>query len=353
MTSSPCATDLTSVTLVARRSTSRATELLFIAEHSTTPEWVLQQFRIQPDGGTFHDGKTHFEWGNVKTLVSGRFHRRARLTRITDSPKHVYHLDRLPRSRRATLEEIHALPRGSISGSLSSSKADVLVVDTAGGTYLVSFKESEGQAKLGQVSADTTYGAAALDGGIDDLDIATLPVPAQVLASDTELDADSFKKLSSKDQKLAYYKKHHASSWKKYVDERSELAKINLRKFAGTMTSDRSSFLDFIGSTLAGASKTCRNFYIVLGDEVIQLHKVLENLATPRWSVQASDASTVKKHAVLLKVSDGRSTYALTRIEQSFEGARPDVSQTKGIIFHFQQHPKNGMNYKQLLLDLR
>lgn len=338
---------------MARRNTSRATELLFIAEHSVSPDQVFQQFRIQPDGGTFHDGETQFEWGNIKTLVSGRFHRRAKVTRITDEPKYVYHLDRLPRARRVALEETHSLSHGSISGSLTSAKADVLVVDGAGQTFLISFKEIEGQAKLGQVSADTTYGAASLDGGIDDLDVATLPVPDQISASDTALSAGSFQKLSSKDQKLAYYKKNHASSWKRYVDERSSAARLNLREFAAKLASDRASFLEFVGSALAGSSKRSRDFYIVLGNEVIQLHKVLSELAMPHWSVQATDASTARKHAVLLKVSDGKSTYVLTRIEQSFEGARVNVSQTKGIIFHFQQYPQIGLNYKRLLLDLR
>jgi len=344
---------LDSVTLVARRNTSRATELLFIAEHSVLPDQLIQKFRTQPDGGTFYDGQTHFEWGNINMLVSGRFHRRARVTRITDKPKYVYHLDRLPQARRVALEEMHSLTHGSISGSLTSSKADALVVDGVGQIFLISFKEIEGQAKLGQVSADTTYGAASLDGGIDDLDVAKLPVPARVSASDTALSAESFQKISIKDQKLAYYKKHHASSWKKYVDERSNAARTNLREFAAKLSSDRVSFLEFVGSALAGSSKESHDFYIVLGNEIIQLHKILDELALPHWSVKTTDASTARKHAVLLTVSDGKSTYVLTRIEQSFEGAKAKVSQTKGIIFHFQQHPQVGLNYKQLLLDLR
>jgi len=338
---------------VARRSTSRATELLFIAKHSVSPDQVFQRFRIQPDGGVFHDGETHFEWGNINTLVSGGFRRSAKLTRITDSPRFVYHLDRLPRARRVAIEERHSLTHGSISGSLTSSKADVLIVDGTGQTFLISFKEIEGQAKLGQVSRDTTYGAASLDGGIDDLDVAVLPIPAQVSASDTALSANSFQKISGKDQKLAYYKKHHASSWKKYVDERSIAARTNLKEFAAKLSSDRVSFLEFVGSALAGSSKESRDFYIVLGDEIIQLHKILDELALPHWSVKATDASTARKHAVLLTVSNGKSTYVLTRIEQSFEGSKPNVSQTKGIIFHFQQYPQVGLNYKQLLLDLR
>lgn len=338
---------------MARRSTSRATELLFIAAHSTSPSQVLQQFQIQPDGGTFYDGFTQFEWGNIKTLVSGSFHRNAKLTQITNTPKYIYHLDRLPQSRREQLERAHALAPGLISGSLAKSKADVLLVDQNGQKFFVSFKEIEGKSKLGQVSADTTYGAASLDGGIDDLDVNKLPVPAQFSASDTALATDAFEKLSNKDQKLAYYKKHFASNWKLYVDARSAAAKTNLRQFATMMTSDRTSFLDFVGTTLAGALKGSSDFYIVLGDEVINLNKVLASLSMPRWIIGTADASTAKKHAVLLTVSDARAKYVLTRIEQSFEGAKADVSQTKGIIFHFQQHPEDGMNYKQLLLDLR
>ena len=270
---------------MARRSTARATELLFIAEHSISPDQLMNRFRFQPDGGTFHDGKTYFEWGNVNTLISSQFHGQAKVMSISDNPKYVYHLDRLAKSRREAIEIQHAIPCGAISGGLTNSKADVLVVDVAGRTFLVSFKEIEGQAK--------------------------------------------------------------------YVEERSQAAKLNLREFASKICSDRSSFLEFIGATLAGSSKGSSDFYIVLGDELIQLQSVLKKLASPRWNVQTADASTPKKHALLITVTDGESTYVLTRIEQSFEGARENVSQTKGIIFHFQQHPRSGMNYKRLLLDLR
>jgi hypothetical protein len=248
---------------------------------------------------------------------------------------------------------MHALSPGSIAGNLSNSKADVLVVNGKGQTFLVSFKEFEGQSKLGQVSADTTYGKAFLDGGIDDLDVSSLPIPAEVTASQTALSTDAFRRISSKDQKLAYYKMHFASSWQRYVEQRSAAARLNLSQFASKLALDRPSFLEFVGTTFGGASRYASNFYIVLGNEVIQLNRVLENLAKPRWIVQDADASTTRKHAILLKVSDGKSTYVLTRIEQSFEGAKARISQTKGIIFHFQQHPRVGMNYKRLLLDLR
>jgi len=336
-----------------RRSTARATELLFIARHSVEPDTVFREFRYAPHGGTFHDGRIHFEWGNIKTLISGRTHKGVKTVNVTTNAVHIYHLDRLKKPRRKEIERSHSLKSGSISGSLSSSKADVLIIDRKGKPFFISFKEIEGQAKLGQLSADTAYGAATLDGGIDDLDTEALPIPASFDHRSTSLSAESFARISSKDQKLAYFKRNHPSQWSKYVDRRTSEAANQLREFARVLCNDRKSFIEFVGTTFAGSLRDSPDFFIVIGDELIQLQAVLNELRTARWRVTTCDASTPKKHAILLKVCDATSTYTLTRIEQSFEGSRSKVSQTKGIVYHFQQHPKTGLNYKKLLSDLR
>jgi len=336
-----------------RRSTARASELLFIARHSVNPDTVLREFRHAPYGGTFYDGRITFEWGNIKSLVSGRTHKGARTVNVTTNAVDIYHLDRLKNVRRQEIERSHSLKPGSITGSLSNSKADVLIVDGKGKPFFVSFKEIEGQAKLGQLSADTTYGAATLDGGIDDLDTKALPIPTSFDHRSTSLSAESFARISAKDQKLAYFKRNHSSEWRKYVDRRTSEAAIQLREFARVLCDDRDSFIEFFGTTFAGSLRNSPDFFIVIGDELIQLHEVLNKLRSARWHVTTCDASTPKKHAILLTVCDATSTYTLTRIEQSFEGSRSKVSQTKGIVYHFQQHPKRGLNYKRLLLDLR
>lgn len=336
-----------------RKSAARASELLFIARHSVVPDTVFSKFRVSPDGGEFHDGKIRFEWGNIKTLTSGKIHKGAKTVTVSDDAKYIYHLDRLKKPRRVQIETSHALPSGSISGSLSNTKADVLVVDGNGRPYFVSFKEIEGLAKLGQLSANTSYGVATLDGGIDDLDTSELPIPTTFDHRSTLLSSKSFAGISSKDQKLAYYKRNHPLEWKNYVDHRNSDAASQLREFGRVMCNDRDSFIEFIGSTLAGSLRYSPDFYIVIGDELIQLRVVLDALRSSRWHVTTSDASTTKKHAILLTVCDANTTYTLTRIEQSFEGARATVSQTKGIVYHYQQHPRDGFNYKRLLLDLR
>ena len=336
-----------------RRSTARASELLFMARHSVEPDRVFREFRYAPYGGTYHDGRTHFEWGNIKTLVTGKIHKGAKTINVTTDAAHIYHLDRLKKPRREEIERSHSLKTGAISGSLSSSKADVLIIDNEGKPFFISFKEIEGQAKLGQLSAETAYGAATLDGGIDDLDAGALPIPTRFDHRSTSLSADSFARISSMDQKLAYFKRNYASEWNTYVDKRSSEAASQLREFAKVLCTDRESFIEFVGTTFAGSLRDSPDFYIVIGDELIQLQAVLNELRSSRWHVTTSDASTPKKHAILLTVCDATTTYTLTRIEQSFEGSRSRVSQTKGIVYHFQQHPRAGLNYKKLLLDLR
>lgn len=337
----------------SRRSTARASELLFIARHSVEPERVFREFRYAPNGGSFNDGRIHFEWGNIKTLVSGRVNKSVRTVKVTTDAVHIYHLDRLKKPRREEIERSHSLPSGSISGSLSSSKADVLIVDGDGKPFFISFKEIEGQAKLGQLSAETAYGAAVLDGGIDDLDTGTLPIPTNFDHRSTSLSEESFARVSSKHQRLAYYKRNNSSEWKLYIDQRTTEAASQLREFANVLCNDRASFIEFVGTTFGGSLRDSPDFHIVIGDELIQLQAVLNNLRSQRWHVITCDASTSKKHAILLTICDGTNAYTFTRIEQSFEGSRPKVSQTKGIVYHFQQHPRTGNNYKKLLLDLR
>lgn len=338
---------------MTRKNTARATELLFIAGHSVLPDAVIKEFRRSRRGGTFCDGVADFEWGNIKSLIAGDLHAEARVSTVTDEPRFIYHLDRLPKMRRKFIEERHLLPSRSISGSLTDSKADVLIVDKSGKVFMVSFKELEGNSKLGQVSADTEYGAAKLEGGLGDLDVASLPIPTKIDSSDTELTASEFAKATAKDKKLAYYKKNHSKAWNEYVARRSMAARRNLELCGLTLCEDRYSFIEFLGKVLGGTSRESGDFHIVLGDELVHLQTVLGKLSDARWQITMSDSSTKGKHAILLTVNDGVHSYSLTRIEQSFEGAKADVIQTKGIIFHFQQHPRSGMNYKQLLLDLR
>lgn len=324
-----------------------------MARHSDRPNSVINEFKNFPNGGTFRDDSITFEWGNISTLVKGKFHKSAKTTRITESAQSIYHLDRLKKARRQEIEALHSLPKGAIAGNLSEAKADVLVVDNDGRPYFVSFKESEGQAKLGQVSANTKYGLTSLDGGINDLDTSLLPIPPHFDHKQTNLSSKDFTNATGKDKRLAFYKKHHSESWNVYVQQRNETAAADLRKFAHALCEDRGSFIEFVGTTFAGSLRDSEDFYLVIGNEVVKFATVLSNLSSPRWHVTTCDASTNGKHAILINVCDDKSVYTLTRVEQSFEGGKADVIQTKGIIFHFQQHPREGMTYKRLLLDLR
>lgn len=338
---------------VTRKSKARGTELLFAAHQSSRPDYILRQMRALPSGGVANDGAIQFEWGNIQSLLKHRLKTSARITRVSPHPSFVYHVDRLPKRRREEVEKTHALPRGSISGSLSDTKADLLILDKSNRPFYISFKEVEGQAKLGQVSGSTSYGRASLDGGIDDLDVNTLPIPAAFDHSHTALSFDSFEKLSAKDQKLAYYKKHFPREWAEYVAARNLDAVHQLKTFCNIVSAHRESFINFVGTTIAGSLKDSDAFFLALGDELIPIKTILTKLKDSSWHVTSSDASTPKKHARVISVCNAKSTYGLMRIEHSFEGAKTRVSQTKGVVYHFQQHPRKGANYKALLHDLR
>ncbi len=335
----------------ARRSTARSNELAFIANQSTNARSVMVALQNSPLGGVFSDSVTRFEWGNIRTLVDSLPKKLVPTAVVAKAPRFIYHLDRLGKTRLSQIERQHRLAPGVVSGGLSSSKADVLIVDEHGKSYLVSVKDRDGVAKLGQVSKRTTYGKAYLDGGLVIPTDLRGRIPTSIQAWQTCLTGAQFAKANPTDRKLAYLKKNYTYDWQSLVDDHMKSAATQVQKLCQVLCEDRKSFIAFLGTVLAGNQMSSKDFYIVMGREVVNVGKILQEFNKSSWRVKFRDDSTRNKKASIISVYDGRKDYQLTRIEHSFEGAKPTVTQTKGIIFHFQEVP-TGMSYKQLLLDL-
>ena len=91
------------------------------------------------------------------------------------------------------------------------------------------------------------------------------------------------------------------------------------------------------------------NFYVVFGDEMVSVKKVLRELKKPHINVTTEMRRTTSKRSLLIFIAVNGKKYCLTKIEPSFEGSATDVIQTKGVIFHFQQYPlKNAARDKEL-----
>jgi hypothetical protein len=336
----------------ARASAARASELIFIANQTRTPSLVMEAFRRTPRGGRYSDSEIEIEWGNIHTLVESAPRARKATCLVTNSARHIYHLDRLGRARLAEVERKHHLVPGSITGGLSDTKADVLIIDKSGKSFLISYKEKDGVAKLGQVSKSTKYGRASLAGGFALPSKARTYLPHSVDVRDTELSLDQFRNIGANHQRLAYLKSNFPTVWSDIVNTHIQDATSQVSRFCRQIADDRSSFIEFIGSVFAGNQKRSANFFIVFEDKKVQLNEVIHELQNPKWKVDFVDASTRAKHATLVTVNNSQKKYSLMRIEHSFEGSKATVAQTKGIIFHFQQAGEIGTNYKQLLIDL-
>ncbi len=321
---------------------------------TSQPSELEKTIRNLPGGGTFNDGSTIFEWGKVERLLSaGPITPMVAPKVLTSGQKYICHLDHLPAKRRKELELRFHLQDGSITGSLSDTKADLLVIADSGQTFLISYKSEQATAKLGQVSTEAKYGHAKLCGGLPAEFAKDLYSPTMIRANDTALSVDQFAKISNSDRRYAYIKHHDSATWKVEVKRCMHEAEQQLAQFGKTLSNDRASFIAFVGSVLGGSSKDNPDFHISLGSRLIQLTRVLHDLRQDEWSISSKDSSTPNKPALLINVSGPKGAYCLTRIEPAFDGAEADVSQTKGVIFYFQQFPREKTgSYKSLLLDI-
>ena len=131
-----------------------------------------------------------------------------------------------------------------------------------------------------------------------------------------------------------------------------ELAVNELMTFGNVLSEDRQSLVEFVGTTLAGNLKDSSDFYLVIGSKVVKFSSALRQLGSDKFNVGTQVHQTNKKTSLILNISDSIDTYSITKIEPAFDGQRIEVSQTKGVIYYFQQFPNIGNNYKSLFLDI-
>jgi hypothetical protein len=332
----------------ARSNSSRAKEFDLIFGFLEYPKSLLSLLQKNPDGGREKLEGIVFEYGNVQRLVTNIKCDKP-LRPFSFRPKFVVHIDHISAQRKKEIEIEFALKKNSISGQ--SSKVDLLVVDASGRPYFISFKDSDAVAKLGQVSRAAKYGDAMLSGGLGAIPTARR-IPRTFSHKQTALTEAQFKKLGEKDKSLAFFKFNYPEDWMIFVEESMASAVNQMRRFGRVIERDRDSFLEFIGQTLAGDLMHSNDYHVLLGDKVIQFSKVMDRLKKSDVKVSTSRLSTANKESLLINLEVGSKRYCLTKIEPAFDGANPAVSQTKGVIYYFQQYPNQANNYKKLLIDV-
>jgi hypothetical protein len=332
----------------ARKNNSRVREFDIFFCYSRNPEALLQLIISNPDGGIHNLDGILFEYGNINRLIPYlSINECTKPFNIT--PKYLGHIDHLNKSRKLEIEKKYNLTPGSISSQ--KSKVDILLIDTNNQPYYISFKDSSSVTKLGQISGKTVYRSAALEGGLD-IVLPKEKIPAYIKYSDTALTREQFNKLGRQDIEFAYFKKHYPDEWQDKVDKKTTEIILQLKLFGKTLQKDVNSLLDFIGQTIAGNLIESSDFYLLLGSTSINFKNLKNKILTKSPQVIIEDHNTENKFSLIIGLKIDNTNYYLTKIEPSFEGAAANVSQTKGIIFHFQQYPNAGNHFKKLFIDI-
>jgi len=332
----------------ARENSSRAKEFDFIFGFPSHPKSLERLIKLSPNGAaTLFEG-IRYEWGNIDRLIPG-ISASNPIKPLEIEPKYVCHVDHLSASRKREIELGYGLARGSISSM--GSKVDLLVVDVSGKPYYISLKDDSGPSKLGQVSRSASYNKAHLSGGLN-LSLPKGKVPLNFTFKDTALTSEQFNKLNRKDQTFAYFKNCHTSDWNDLVEMKMRDAITQLKSFGTAIKQDRDSLLEFIAQTFAGEMKNSPDFYLILGDQPIKFASALTKLNSLAPIVDLQIYSTSAKTSLIIWIEIRKKRYCLTKIEPSFDGGNLAVSQTKGIIFYFQQYGADGENYKNLFIDI-
>ena len=103
---------------------------------------------------------------------------------------------------------------------------------------------------------------------------------------------------------------------------------------------------------LAGSLATTDNYFLLIGNRLIRFSDVMEAIRTKHFDVSTEIHAPKGKKSYIIWVDFNGTRYGLTKIEPAFDGTKVSVEQTKGVIFYFQEHPRKGKSYKDLLVDL-
>lgn len=335
----------------ARSYGSRCKEFNLFFCYLNNPLKLLEHIRKNSSGDSIIFEGITFEYGNISRLIDD-----IQISPINKpfliNPKYVCHVDHISKSRKIEIENFYRLKGEPISSS--DSKVDLLIIDDRDGVYFISFKDSDEVTKLGQRSAKLECGSAVLQGGLSNVLLSSEKLKNNISWNDTDLNQAQFAKLNNRDKEFAYFKKHHPLIWSQIVKDELAKAVNQIKNFGVNLGENVSNLSEFIEKVFAGNLGGSENFYLVLGDKPIHFLSVLRriNRINPKVSLEIHQPRN--KVSLIINLELNGKIYGLTKIEPSFEGAGSKISQTKGIIYHFQQYPNNSNSnhFKKLFFEI-
>lgn len=353
---------------MARSNRSRAEELKFMAGLLASPLHLVGEFELNPLNGRVNLEGIEFEWGNIATIAKELKPHNLQTNSnaiLRLNPKYVCHLDNLNKKQEEYIINKFRISTDSLS--FFKNKADLLVVNSENKIIYISVKDDLSDSKLGQV-CNKEYGKAQLIGGFEGVDLSSFGIPQEISFEDTYLNESQWMKLGGKkkSKECAFVKRQYPEAWKNLVDDRIEASYRCLEKFSTDISNDRESLAEFLLKTLVGVAADLDNYFLSIGENLIDIHRMLTEFKSLEFTVEIEwyQSNTVRqKRSLIIWIVFPDRRYGLTKIEPAFDGGYDlHASQTKGIIYYFQQWPISkkrnvvanefDLNYKNLLLDI-
>lgn len=279
-------------------------------------------------------------------------------------PRLVIHMDKKSTISDAIWEQVRQSATSRRSdmekAATSLSKADVLVFPVSvNAIFGLSVKAGTGasEVKLSQQSAPHVYKfhpkAFTLVGGknmkaLKDAEVLVRGISASAVAyENTSLTEEQFDKLSRGDRIFAVIKHRYPGKWKDIVRQAMEEANENLTEFgkalSGRGATAQHNLRELMAERLVGDWHSAGNYEMWISGmkEPVNLSKVLQDQrrfpAVSELSCRARPSTNGKVSLVIYAVTVSGGQYVVCKIEPSFDGGEAQVSQTKGIVYYFQE----------------
>ena len=211
-----------------RKTVSRAKEFDLVFSFYKDPTVLIDFMNGRPRGGSTNFEDIAFEYGEISRHLE--FLGLSDIRNPFDvKPEFVCHLDSVNIKRKREIETGFELQPNSLSSK--ALKADLFFVDSNNNPYFVSVKDTDKPSKLGQVSTETFYGQAHLQGGLHGIELQPDKIPDEFTYRQTGITSSAFKNLSAGDKKFAYFKFNYKKEWLELVNASKLNALTQVKKF--------------------------------------------------------------------------------------------------------------------------
>ena len=316
----------------ARKNISRSYELNLIG-YSLFKECYsdfIDYLKKNPDGGEFRRNGIECHYGNINSLVNYLDHNKNITPFSLENVKKVYHLDFLKSKLKKELKEEYNIKTKQVE------KSDILIIGI--GLYLISIKDTKEVCKLGQTSAEVIFNDTKLKGGIEEDYKEKFDIKKSIGYTDTKLTEEQFSKLSKKDKDLSYIKRKFPEKWKFFFNDKLNNSYDQLSDLEKSLNSNNATLESLLKIMLSGSEEKNKNFYIWIEPNLCNIDNLIKIISQKDSQIETFFHETKNKKSLVITIVYNDKKYGITKIEPSFEGWKEDVSQTKGIIYHFQQY---------------